>query len=153
MDLSSPLGAVPPQHGGPSVEEWLRLGTLVLARIAEGIGALVVAAGVAGAFVSWVGQHILGGSRGVPTEGIRLELGRTLGLALEFLLAADILSTAVAPSWDAIGKLAAIATIRTLLNYFLGRELAGEGRRRAVEAGPAPDLAEPISTGRNSRAP
>ncbi len=90
MDLSSPLGAVPLQQGGPSVEEWLRLGTLVLARVAEGIGALVVAAGVAGAFVSWVGLHLLGRNRGVPTESIRLELGRTLGLALKFLLAADI---------------------------------------------------------------
>ncbi len=53
----------------------------------------------------------------------------TLGLALEFLLAADILSTAVAPTWDAIGKLAAVATIRTLLNYFLGQELVNEQRQ------------------------
>ena len=49
-----------------------------------------------------------------------------LALALEFQLAADILSTAVAPSWDRIGKLAAIAVIRTVLNYFLTREMAQE---------------------------
>jgi uncharacterized membrane protein len=42
---------------------------------------------------------------------------------LELLLAADILQTAVAPTWDDIGKLAAVATIRTVLNYFLEKEL------------------------------
>ena len=36
----------------------------------------------------------------------------------------DILRTAVAPTWEDIGKLAAIAAIRTVLNYFLERELA-----------------------------
>jgi uncharacterized membrane protein len=47
-------------------------------------------------------------------------------LALEFQLAADILSTAVAPTWEAIGKLAAIAVIRTVLNYFLTKEMEKE---------------------------
>jgi uncharacterized membrane protein len=53
---------------------------------------------------------------------------RTLAIALEFQLGADILSTAVAPSWDAIGKLGAIAVIRTALNYFLSREMQEEQR-------------------------
>ncbi len=44
-------------------------------------------------------------------------------MALELLLAADILATAIAPTWDDIGKLAAIAVLRTALNYFLEREL------------------------------
>jgi len=56
----------------------------------------------------------------------RLTLARFLAIALEFQLGADILSTAVAPSWDAIGKLAAIAIIRTALNYFLSREMREE---------------------------
>lgn len=54
---------------------------------------------------------------------IRLTLARFLALALEFELGADILSTAVAPTWDQIGKLGAIAVIRTALNYFLTREM------------------------------
>lgn len=49
---------------------------------------------------------------------LRVQFGSSLTLALELLLAADILRTAVAPTWDDIGKLAAIATIRTVLNYF-----------------------------------
>jgi len=54
---------------------------------------------------------------------IRLTLARHLALALEFQLGADILSTTVAPTWDQIGKLRAIAVIRTGLNYFLMREM------------------------------
>jgi uncharacterized membrane protein len=54
---------------------------------------------------------------------VRLKLGRWLSLALEFELAADILRTAIAPTWDEIGKLAAIVVLRTMLNYFLEREI------------------------------
>ena len=133
MDAYSWLGsALLQETGGRTPEEWLEFVTLVLTRLAEGIGALVIAIGVARAFIGWVAQH-LPGSRAVSTESIRLGLGRSLGLALEFLLAADILNTAIAPSWDRIGKLAAIAAIRTLLNYFLGQELRQEERRRQVE--------------------
>lgn len=56
-------------------------------------------------------------------EIIRLEFGSSVAVSLELLLGADVLATAVAPSWNDIGKLAAIAIIRTLLNYFLGKEL------------------------------
>ena len=56
-------------------------------------------------------------------ETVRLELGRWLALALEFELAADILRTAVAPSWNEIGQLAAIVVLRTALNYFLQQEI------------------------------
>ena len=64
-------------------------------------------------------------------EAIRLRLGRWLSVVLEFLLAADILRTAVAPNWNDIGKLAAIAAIRTALNYFLGQEVREETERIA----------------------
>ncbi len=59
----------------------------------------------------------------VTIEVTRLRLGRWLSLALEFQLAADILKTAVAPTWDEIGQLAAIAVLRTALNFFLQREV------------------------------
>lgn len=64
---------------------------------------------------------------------VRLDLGVALALSLEFLLAADIAATAVSPSWDAVGKLAAISAIRTFLNFFLEREvkeLAKEKREK-----------------------
>jgi uncharacterized membrane protein len=64
--------------------------------------------------------------RNVPEEAkeeLRLRLGRWLAVALEFELAADILRTAVAPTWDEIGKLAAIVVLRTVLNFFLQKEI------------------------------
>ena len=54
---------------------------------------------------------------------MRLRLGRWLALALEFELGADILRTAVAPTWSEIGQLAAIAAVRTALNFFLQQEI------------------------------
>src|SRR6266571_9154946 len=67
--------------------------------------------------------------RGISQEAkvyIRLALGRWLALGLELALAADILRTAIAPSWREIGQLAAIAALRTALNFFLEREIARE---------------------------
>ena len=56
-------------------------------------------------------------------QSSRLILSRFLAMALEFQLAADLLGTTVAPSWDQLGRLGAIAVIRTFLNYFLEREI------------------------------
>lgn len=55
--------------------------------------------------------------------GIRLELGRHLVLGLEFLVGKDVLASLVSPTWDELGKLAAIVAIRTILAIFLGREM------------------------------
>ena len=59
----------------------------------------------------------------ISKEAIRVQFGSSVAVSLELLLGADVLATAVAPSWNDIGKLAAIAVIRTFLNYFLGLEL------------------------------
>ncbi len=61
-----------------------------------------------------------------PFIAIRLRFGIWLALALEFQLGADILATTVAPSFESLGKLGAIALIRTFLNYFLNHELNEE---------------------------
>lgn len=108
--------------------QWLRL-------LVETLGALVIAAGVLMVVLGLV-RH-LSSDRGSSFVPIRLAFARYLTLALELQLAADVLSTSVAPTWDRIGKLAAIAVIRTALNYFLGKELKDE---RASEA---PALARP----------
>ena len=60
---------------------------------------------------------------------------RWLLLGLEFMLAADIVRSAIAPDWNDIGQLAAIAVIRTFLNYFLERDLADMEERQAAGAG------------------
>ena len=76
-------------------------------------------------------------------NSVRLTLARWLALALEFELAADILNTAVTPTWTDIEKLAAIATLRTALNYFLEKELRQEAK-------PSQQHAEEVTTGPSS---
>lgn len=60
----------------------------------------------------------------MPDIVLRLNLGKSLAIAPELLLGADILKTAISTGWDEIGKLAAIAVLRRLaLNYFPERDL------------------------------
>jgi len=93
--------------------------------VAEGVGGLVVAIALARAVMRYA-QDLISRTEPFPRERLRLGLGRSLALALELLLAADILRTAVDPTWDEIARLAAIAGIRTGLNFFLRRELVQE---------------------------
>lgn len=64
---------------------------------------------------------------------IWMRYARWLVAALTFQLAADIIESALTPSWEDIGRLAAIAVIRTFLNYFLGRDLAEETEEAKTE--------------------
>ena len=108
------------RHGLPEMAEasvmaaasWLKLGIEAVS-VAIVLCAIVVAL--------W---RLLPSGGGVAAARIRLARG--LSLALEFQLAADIVGTAISPNWEQIGKLAAVAAIRTFLNYFLQRELAAE---------------------------
>ncbi len=103
----------------------------VLVRLIEAAGALVIFVGAVLAFV----RFIVFAVRDRRTEfltPIRLSLARYLTLGLEFQLAGDILRTAIAPTFQEIGQLAAIAAIRTALNYFVGREIRQE--RAEIEA-------------------
>src|SRR6185436_20766687 len=93
-----------------------------LALDAVGIGVITIGAAAA---LGGVVRARFRGER-VRFDAIRLMLARYLALALEFQLAADVVDTAVSPEWRHIGQLAAIATIRTALNYFLGREMREE---------------------------
>lgn len=110
---------------------WLATGT-------EGIGGLIIAVAVMEAALRTARLFFI---HSVPAqaeasheakEEVRLRLGRWLALALEFELGADILRTAVAPTWSEIGQLAAIATVRTALNYFLQREIDNAAARRGA---------------------
>ena len=113
---------------GSAVESILKLWTGYLAGGVEGIAGIIVAVAALRAAMQVIRLFVSGTistrqTHEPQTENIRLQLGRWLALALEFELGADILRTAIAPSWTEIGQLAAIATIRTLLNYFLQMEI------------------------------
>ncbi|GMA16447.1 DUF1622 domain-containing protein [Deinococcus metallilatus] len=109
--------------------------TQYLATGVEGVSGIIV--GIAVIEAVWSSLKLFFVQHEKPEslkEAIRLRLGRWLSVVLEFLLAADILRTAVAPNWSDIGKLAAIAGIRTALNYFLGQEVREEARSQQQAA-------------------
>src|ERR687883_1293675 len=111
------------------MEELARNFVDVLIPVVELIGAVVIGVGVIVAFGAYVLSELR--VRPQPYEAIRLLLGRFLALGLEFQLASDILGTAVSPTFSEIGKLGAIATIRTVLNFFLAQEI--ERAKRVVD--------------------
>jgi uncharacterized membrane protein len=106
------------------VEEYLITAVDYLRLVVEAIGAAVVGIGALATAYRYV--LTLFGIREYTNTEIRLYLGRFLALGLEFQIGADILSTAVAPTFDDVLLLGAIVVIRTALNYFLSKELDRE---------------------------
>ena len=101
----------------------------------EALGALVIGVGILTLGLRYIRRCL--SPDHADYNQVRLSFARFLALALELQLAADILSTAVAPSWDQIGKLGAIAVLRTALNYFLGREIREAEAVRRLKPPPA----------------
>ncbi|MCH9669718.1 MAG: DUF1622 domain-containing protein [Actinomycetia bacterium] len=107
----------------------------LMVRLIEACGAGVI---MIGAIIAIVKFAIALTQRDINQfSTVRLSLARFLVLGLEFQLAADVLRTAISPSFEEIGKLAAIATIRTVLNYFLNREIAQEQREIELARSPS----------------
>ncbi|MEI6949258.1 DUF1622 domain-containing protein [Paraflavisolibacter sp. H34] len=104
------------------MEETAKSIALYLSLVVEIMGSVVIGLGL----LQFLWGYLAGLFSKKPygsNSWLRVRFGSTLTISLELLLAADILRTAVAPTWEDIGKLAAIAAIRTALNYFLEREL------------------------------
>jgi uncharacterized membrane protein len=104
------------------MEELTRNITLYISHAAEIIAALIIGISIIKAIIAYATFSIKKDTQ-FSKEEIRLRFGGSVAIALELLLGADVLATAVAPSWNDIGQLAAIACIRTALNYFLEKEL------------------------------
>jgi uncharacterized membrane protein len=119
-------------------EETLRNVVDLLVRLVEAAGAAVI---FVGAVIGGV-KFLAALPRRNPEEfvPVRLSLGRYLALGLEFQLASDVLRTAIAPSFQELGKLAAVAAIRTALNFFLAREIHEE-REQVAEKQRATEVA------------
>ncbi|WP_395335485.1 DUF1622 domain-containing protein [Novosphingobium sp. BL-8H] len=106
--------------------EYVALGVNLLAILAIAMGSLQGAIGLSRLLLFHASEDEL--------RPVWLSLARWLVAGLSFQLAADIVETTIAPTWDDIGKLATIAVLRTFLNYFLDKDLDGlrerEGRER-----------------------
>lgn len=97
---------------------------------------MVVSFGALQALGSVVTSVIRRSADAIQGREIWIKFATWLLLALEFALAADLVRTAVAPTWSDISKLAVIATIRTMLNYFLAKDIAEFQRVRQFGGNP-----------------
>jgi uncharacterized membrane protein len=97
---------------------------------AELAAALLIATGCIGALARVVRMAFERQIHVRTIKDIWLRLAGWILLALEFTLAADIVRTSISPTWQDLGKLAAIATIRTVLSIFLERDLGAFEKER-----------------------
>ena len=104
------------------MEEIAKTITIYISHALEIIAAIIIAAALVRLVIEYF-QIVAKVKSGLTAMEARVQFGSTVAVSLELLLGADVLATAVAPTWDEIGKLTAIAIIRTALNYFLEREL------------------------------
>jgi uncharacterized membrane protein len=122
------------------MEEWLVFVSEQAIVLIDAIALVVIVAGTVQALVAGL-RLMLSSPTGHLRRDVWLRYARWLVAGLTFQLAADIVETSITTSWEAIARVAAIAVIRTFLNYFLERDLA-ELRERQHEAQASPPLAE-----------
>jgi uncharacterized membrane protein len=94
-----------------------------VAYIIEGAAVLVIFVGSAQAIIFYLRRTLSKKTDLTALMQSRFKLGVSLSLGLGFLVGADIILTAIAPSWEEIGQLASIVVIRVILNFFLLRDL------------------------------
>ena len=105
------------------MKEWLTLVAGSAVTIAHAMALIIVAIGMIEAFIGSM-KALFRPSVVLQFHSTYARFARALVGGLTFQLAADIIESSIAPSWDEIGRLGAIALIRTFLNYFLERDLA-----------------------------
>lgn len=94
----------------------------------EAIAIAIIAAGTLEATVDIIRLAVRSGVTNQDRRAIWLMYAHWLVAGLTFQLAADIVNTSLAPTWNELGRLASIAAIRTFLSFFLDRELADTRR-------------------------
>ncbi|MFH0341006.1 MAG: DUF1622 domain-containing protein [Chromatiales bacterium] len=105
------------------MEHLLQEAAHYVALIIQAVALLVIAIGALEAVVGVFRVMLFSRAGGVAQRAVWLRFARWLVAGLTFQLAADIVETPVAPTWDEIGRVAAIAVIRTFLTYFLDRDV------------------------------
>ena len=106
------------------MEEWLAIITRDAIIVFNAMALVVITFGTFEAFLKSVLAMIRSSGPDQQFHRLWLRYARWLIASLTFQLAADIIETTVAPGWEDIGRLAAIAAIRTFLNYFIERDAA-----------------------------
>jgi uncharacterized membrane protein len=124
---------------GAVVKEWMTFVSEYAVLIINAMALLIIVVGTIEMSVKCLRAIFAPSATGREIRDGYLHYARWLIAGLTFQLASDIIASALAPSWDDIGRLAAIAVIRTFLNYFLerdvleARKLQHEGERNSSQ--------------------
>jgi len=114
------------------MKEWLAVATEYAIVVIDALALLIIVVGTLEAFANGL-RTMLGSASGHEKRDVWLRYARWLVAGLTFQLAADIIETSITTSWEAVGRIAAVAVIRTFLNYFLEKDLehaeGGEAER------------------------
>jgi len=105
------------------MEEVLHEAAYFIALCLEGLALVAVVIGAVEAAIGIVRHVRITHIGNAAKRAVWLEFARWLVAALTFQLAADVVTTTIAPTWDDIGRVAAIAAIRTFLTFFLDRDI------------------------------
>jgi len=137
------------------MKEWLVTVSEPIIIIIDALALVMIVIGTVEAFAKGL-SAMLSSPSGYGARKIWLRYGRWLVAALTFQLAADIVETSITESWEAIGRIAAIAVIRTFLNYFLEidlTEIRERQKRHAEDATPTPTKPDDDSSARSGVMP
>lgn len=94
-----------------------------VSNIAQLTAIIVIVIGMIKAFLIFIKDVFTKQKSRKAIRESRLEIGHSFSLGLSFLIGASILKTTIAPTWTEIGQLASIISIRTIMNYFLMRDI------------------------------
>lgn len=112
------------------MKEWLVFVSEYVILIIDAMALVVVVYATTEAFIKAVCLAAITRSPIENTRAVWLRFSRWLVAALTFQLAADIVETSITTSWEALGRIAVIAVLRTFLNYFLEKDVTEMGSRQ-----------------------
>jgi uncharacterized membrane protein len=113
------------------MKEWLTLVTKYAIVIIDALALVIIVVGTIEAFISAF-RLVFFCPSGHVERDVWLRYARWLVAGLTFQLAADIIETSITTGWDAVARIAAVAVIRTFLNYFLEHDLTDIRERQRV---------------------
>ncbi|MFA6080043.1 MAG: DUF1622 domain-containing protein [Candidatus Gracilibacteria bacterium] len=96
------------------------------------LGVLIILVGVLKSLKIYLSLEFFKNTHHLDIDTVRYKLGTYLLLGLEFLVAADILETVFTPTLERIAILGGIVIIRTVLNFFLNKELERIGKKEVL---------------------
>ena len=113
------------------MRDWVVVLTEYAVVVIDAMATLIIIVGTVEAFIDGI-RVIFSSKSSHEKRDVWLRYARWLVAGLTFQLASDIIETSIRTSWESIGRLGAIAVIRTFLNYFLERDI-NEAREKQRE--------------------